>query len=195
MISAAILLAGQLDWAAIQLGFISLRVAATSSPPDHLFRVPAWLTPLTATLVHGGIAHIAFNLVMLAYCGQATEKVVGSVGVMILYVVGAYFAAFGQWVMDPSLVQPMIGASGAISAVVGAYALLFGRRRAAAIGPVSGDVVHIVWLALAWAGIQLLIGFAGIGMGGNIAIGAHIGGFIVGLLLARPLMLWRYRHA
>ncbi|WP_254603116.1 rhomboid family intramembrane serine protease [Sphingomonas bacterium] len=177
------------------MGFIPLRVAATSSPPDHLFWVPAWLTPLTATLVHGGIGHIAFNLVMLAYCGQATEKVVGSVGITMLYVDGAYFAAFGQWVMDPSLVQPMIGASGAISAVVGAYALLFGRRRAAAIGPVSGDVVHIVWLALAWVGIQLLIGFAGIGMGGNIAIGAHIGGFIVGLLLARPLMLWRYRHA
>lgn len=182
-------------WAAVELGFIPLRVTASSIPADHLFLLPAWLTPLTATLVHGGLAHVAFNLVMLAFCGQATERVVGSAGIAILYVVGAYFAAFGQWTMEPSLVMPMIGASGAISAVVGAYALLFGKRRAQALGPIPGDVVHIVWLAIAWVGIQLLIGFAGIGMGGNIAIGAHIGGFVVGLLLARPLTLWRYRHA
>ena len=164
-------------------------------PVDHLFWIPAWLTPLTATLVHGGVAHIAFNLVMLAYCGQAAEKVVGSAGIAILYVVGAYFAAFGQWAMGPTLALPMIGASGAISAIVGTYALLFGTRRAKPLGPISGDIVHILWLAVAWVGIQLLIGFAGMGMGGNIAIGAHIGGFMVGLLLARPLLLWRYRHA
>ena len=188
-------MSGQLDWAAIQLGFIPLRVTAASAPVEHIFWIPAWLTPLTATLVHGGIAHIAFNIVMLAYCGQAAEKVVGSVGIVVLYVVGAYFAAFGQWAMGPTLVLPMIGASGAISAVVGAYALLFGKRRAKAVGPVSGDLLHILWLAVAWVGIQLLIGFAGMGMGGNIAIGAHIGGFVVGLLLARPLLLWRYRHA
>ena len=195
LVSAIVLLSGQLDWAAIELGFIPLRVSAAAMPADHVFLLPAWLTPLTATLVHGGIAHIAFNLVMLGYCGQAIEKVVGSAGIVILYVVGAYFAAFGQWVMGPWLMLPMIGASGAISAVVGAYALLFGQRRAKALGPISGDVIHIVWLAVAWVGIQLLIGFAGMGMGGNIAIGAHIGGFIVGLILARPLLLWRYRHA
>ena len=195
LVSAVILLSGQLGWAALQLGFIPLRVTASVAPADHVFWVPAWLTPLTATLVHGGIAHIAFNLVMLAYCGRATERVVSSTGIIVLYIVGAYFAAFGQWVMGPSLLAPMIGASGAISAIVGAYALLFGRRRAKAIGPIAGDVVHILWLAAAWVGLQLLIGFAGMGMGGTIAIGAHIGGFVVGLVLARPLLLWRYRHA
>ena len=56
----------------------------------------------------------------------------------------------------------MIGASGAISAVVGAYALLYGERRAQAIGPVPAGVVHVAWLAAAWIGIQLLIGLAGL---------------------------------
>ena len=83
---------------------------------------------------------------------------------------------------------PMIGASGAISAIVGAYALLFGERRARRIGPVPADVVHIAWLAAAWVGIQLLIGAAGMG-DVTVAIGAHIGGFAAGLVLARPLLL------
>ena len=105
--------------------------------------MPAWLTPLTATLIHGGLAHVAFNLVMLAFCGQATERVRGiGRGSRSSIVVGAYVAAFGQWTLEPSLVMPMIGASGAISAVVGAYALLFGTRRAQALGPIPGDVVQ-----------------------------------------------------
>ena len=60
-------------------------------------------------------------------------------------------------------------------------------------------VVHVVWLAAAWIGIQLLMGLAGfgssVGANGPIAIGAHIGGFLAGLVLARPLLLWRYRAA
>ena len=83
--------------------------------------------------------------------------------------------------------------------MVGTYALLFGQRRAAAIGPIPGGVVHVAWLAAAWIGIQALIGFAGMGLpgagGAAVAVGAHIGGFLVGLALARPLLLWRYRHA
>ena len=53
----------------------------------------------------------------------------------------------------------------------------------------------MVWLAVAWISIQLLIGVAGMGGGPLIAIGAHIGGFIAGLVLTRPLLLWHYRNA
>ena len=55
--------------------------------------------------------------------------------------------------------------------------------------------MHVVWLAAAWIGIQLMIGVAGLGGATRIAIGAHIGGFLAGLALARPLLLWRYRGA
>lgn len=178
--------------AAMQGGFIPARIVGVTA--DHAFLVPALLTPLTATLVHGGFAHLAFNLVMLVFCGAAVERVVGSAGVVILYLIGAFAGAAGQWVFEPGSSVPMIGASGAISAIVGAYALLFGERRAQRWGPVPGDVLHVLWLAAAWIGIQFLVGLAGMG-GVTVAIGAHIGGFVAGLILARPLLLWRYRGA
>ncbi|WP_242095613.1 rhomboid family intramembrane serine protease [Sphingomonas sp. CROZ-RG-20F-R02-07] len=195
IVSALILLTGRLPYAAVEAGFIPVRASGMVA---HAFLVPLLLTPLTATLVHGGIAHLGFNLVMLVYCGQQAERATGATGLAILYVVGAYAAAAAQYAFDPSSLSPMIGASGAISAVVAAYALLYGERRAQAIGPIPGGVVHVAWLAAAWIGIQLLIGYAGFGEGagtGPIAIGAHIGGFVAGLALARPLLLWRYRHA
>jgi membrane associated rhomboid family serine protease len=195
VLSALILLTGSLNWAAVEGGFLPVRLSGLVA---HAFVVPVALTPLTATLVHGGIAHLGFNLLMFVYCGRQTERATGAWGLAILYGVGAYAAAAAQYAFDPDSASPMIGASGAISAVVAAYALLYGERRAQPIGPIPGDVVHVAWLAAAWIGIQLLIGYAGFGEGvgtGPIAIGAHIGGFVAGLVLARPLLLWRYRHA
>ncbi len=193
--SGLILLTGSLPWWAVNAGFIPLRVDTAVIATAHHFAVPAWATPLTATLVHGGLAHVALNMVMLVFCGQAVERAIGPVGVVVLYLVGAYAAALGHWAFGPQSVAPMIGASGAISAIVGAYALLYGERQAHAIGPVPAGVVHVAWLAAAWIGIQLLTGLAGFGGGAPIAIGAHIGGFVAGLILARPLLLWRYRAA
>lgn len=199
LVSALLILSGTLPYWAVNAGFIPLRLTDFGSPSDHLFAVPAWATPLTATLIHGGWAHIGLNLIMLVYCGQFTERAIGAGGIVILYLVGAYAAAVGHWAMDPRSIAPMVGASGAISAIVGAYALLYGQRQAKAIGPVPAGVVHVAWLAAAWIGIQLLMGIAGfgasVGATGPIAIGAHIGGFLAGLVLARPLLLWRYRRA
>ena len=180
-------------------GVVAARFAGAVLPPDVAVQVPAWLTPLSCTLVHAGLAHLVLNLVMLGFCGAQVERVLGTRALLLLYFIGAYAAALGQWLLAPMSVVPVIGASGAISAVVGAYALLFGQRRAEAIGPIPGGVVHVVWLAAAWIGIQALIGFAGMGLPGTggaaVAVGAHTGGFIAGLALARPLLLWRYRHA
>src|SRR5688500_16270689 len=110
------------DDAAIWGGFIPERVAGI--PGDHIL-APVWLTPLTATLVHAGIVHLLFNLLILLYCGRAIEPIVGSIGLAILYVVGAYAAAAAHYYLHVEDGVPMVGASGAISAVLGAYALLF----------------------------------------------------------------------
>ncbi len=194
LVSALLILTGMLSQAAIGAGFIPLRVDGAVLPSGLAVAVPLWLTPLTATLIHGGWAHLAFNLLMFVFCGRETERAVGAGGIAVLYLVGAYAAAAMQWVFSPASALPMIGASGAISAVVGAYAVLFGKRRTKRMGPVPAHIIHIVWLAAAWIGIQLLIGFAGMG-GVTVAIGAHIGGFVAGLVLARPLLGWRYRRA
>ena len=194
-VSLLILLAGWLPEAAVGGGVIPLRLAGAVMPADHGLVVPTWLTPLTATLIHGGFAHVALNLVMLGYCGAQAERPLGSGGFVALYIVGAYAAAAGQWALTPGSPVPMIGASGAISAVVAAYALLYGESRVRRLGPLPAGLLHVLWLAAAWIGIQALIGIAGMGSGPTVAIGAHIGGFLAGLALARPLLLWRYRRA
>ncbi len=195
-VSALISLAGAESYFALVAGFIpAIATGNAYLPPDIGIAVPWWLTPLTATLVHAGFIHLALNLVMMIYCGQQAERGLKPFGIVILYVVGAYAAAAGQWLQNPASEVPMIGASGAISAVLAAYALMFGKSRAKPLGPIPANVVHVAWLAAAWIGIQLLIGVAGLGGQSNIAIFAHIGGFLAGLILARPLLLWQYRHA
>ncbi len=174
----------------LQAGFIPARL--TEAFPFEA--VPFWLTPLTATLLHGGLLHLGFNLLMLVYCGRQVESVLGGLRLVILYIVGAYGAALGQYLLDPGSTGPMIGASGAISAVVGTYALMFGRGQVRRIGPVPGIVVRALWLAVAWVFLQWGIGFASGGTASPIAFAAHIGGFVTGLVLMYPLLEWRYRY-
>ena len=155
--------------------------------------VPAWLTPLSSAFLHSGLLHLSFNMLMLLFCGRFVEQALGPQLMALLYIVGAYAAALAQFAVDSGSLIPMVGASGAISAVLGAYALLFARNRVDAVGPIPSHIVRIIWLTLAWIGIQLLIGFATSGNLQGIAIFAHIGGFVAGLLLTRPLLEWRFR--
>jgi membrane associated rhomboid family serine protease len=110
-------------------------------------------------------------------------------------VVGAYAAAVAQWLPDPLSTVPMVGASGAISAVIGAFALSFGRARRITASPAVNRWINAVWLMVAWVVLQLMMGWLGNAEGFLLAIPAHVGGFAVGLLLQRPLLLWRYRSA
>ncbi len=173
-------------------GFIPARMNVGA--PDVL-AVPAFLTPLSASLVHGGLFHLASNMLALVYCGREVERVLGWKAMAALYYFSAYAAAIGHYLMDPMSIQPMVGASGAISGVVGTYAMLFSRQRPKRVGPVPAHYVHMLWLAAAWVGIQWLTGVAAQSGGYNIAIAAHVFGFFAGLLLARGLLAWRYRGA
>ena len=157
--------------------------------------VPAWLTPLSSAFLHSGLLHISFNMLMLLFCGRFVEQALGSQLMAVLYVAGAYAAAIAQFAVEPGSMIPMVGASGAISAILGAYALLFARNKVDPVGPIPGHVVRIIWLTLAWIGIQLMIGLATSGNLQGIAIFAHIGGFVAGLVLTRPLLEWRFRSA
>jgi len=189
-ISFYVLLSGRVGITAVLGGFTPARFAGLTIPPFHGAPVPAVLTPLTATLLHAGVGHLGFNMAGLAFAGALTERALGGRGLAVLYVAGAYAAALGQWFPNPLSTVPMIGASGAVSAVVAAYALLYGRRRTRTLGPGRGAVVHAAWLALAWIGLQVLVEVAGFG-GGRVAVGAHIGGFLAGLALAGPLFAMR----
>jgi len=162
--------------------------------------VPVWLQPLTATLVHAGFPHLLFNMIVLAFCGRPVETVLGTPAMAILYVLGAYAAAGAQYLVDPG--APMIGASGAISAVLGAYAMLFGRNKVKVASPTLALWLNALWLMTAWVVLQICVGIALSGAsfltggeGVTIAVAAHIGGFILGVLLANPLLLFKYRKA
>ncbi|MFL6722391.1 MAG: rhomboid family intramembrane serine protease [Sphingomonas sp.] len=185
------ILLGKSEQAAYMLGFIPLRVTHAVVWPA----VPVILTPLTATLVHSGFVHIGFNLLILAWCGAAVERTIGATGLIVLYVVGAFAAAAAQWAMDPSGSVPTIGASGAISAVMGAFALSFGRARAFTDNLRVNRWINVAWLLAAWVVLQMMMGWLAGAQGYLLATPAHVGGFAAGLLLQRPLLLWRYRSA
>jgi membrane associated rhomboid family serine protease len=90
---------------------------------------------------------------------------------------------------------PWIGASGAVSAVVGAFSLSFGRPKQIVKSIRVNRWLNALWLLAAWVVIQVMMGIIAGGQGIVIGTAAHIGGFIAGLLLQRPLLLWRYRNA
>jgi membrane associated rhomboid family serine protease len=182
------------DWAALNLGFWPATPLGS--------QVPVWLQPLTATLVHSGFLHLLFNMVILVFCGRPVESVLGSPAMAILYLLGAYASAGAQYLVDPQAIAPMIGASGAISAVIGAYAMLFGRNKVKVASPTLALWLNALWLMAAWVVLQIFVGIALSGSsfitggeGVQVAVAAHIGGFIVGVLLANPLLLFKYRKA
>jgi len=180
-----------LDSIAFLGGFVPARM---SQNIPELNLIPAFLTPLTATFLHGDILHLSMNLPTFWFCGKIVERFIGTSGLILLYVAGAYASAGLHYLVNMQDMQPMIGASGAISAVVGAYALLFSTSEARRIGPIPAEWVRALWLAAGWVGVQWLIGIAGAASGYNIAIAAHIGGFFAGLLLAKPLLRRRFSN-
>ena len=176
----------------IMFGFIPAEITSGAWRMDP---VRAALSPLSATLVHGGLMHLLFNLLTLLVCGRFVERALGMGGMAALYVAGAYAAALARLLVTPESPVVGIGASTSVSAVIGAYAVLFSVSKAKAIGPISAKAVQVIWLALAWIGIQLLTGLATRGFGTQIDIISHIGGFLAGILLARPLLRFRFRKA
>ena len=162
---------------------------------DVGYMLPVWLTPLSSAFLHGGILHVALNMLMLLMVGANLERVLGSKSYALLFGAGIIASAAAQFAIDPQSVVPVVGASGAISALFAAHMQLFPRNRPKDWGRVSGKVVHAVQLLIAWVAFNLMLGFVGPGIGVNIAIWAHIGGFVAGLALTWPLLNWRYRNA
>ena len=183
---------GRSEQAALVMGFIPARFSGLAVP---FVAVPTFLTPLSATLVHSGLIHLGFNLLVFVWCGAAVERVLGKTGLIMLYLVGAYTAALAQWAVDPMGIMPMVGASGAISAVMGAFALSFGRAKRVTKSIRLNRWINVVWLMVAWIVLQFMMGWLAGGEGYLVATPAHVGGFATGLLLQRPLLLWRYRNA
>jgi membrane associated rhomboid family serine protease len=189
---SAIAILGGVDYWAVFAGFIPARISGAVALPGAL---PALITPFSSALVHGSWLHLGVNILMLTFAGSMVERVIGASGLLFAYVVGALVAAFSQFVVDPGSPIPMVGASGAISALFGLYALFFGRPKQFSSNMRLNRWIHVMWLLVTWVVLQWMAGMLAGGEGVMLATPAHIGGFIAGLLLQRPLLLWRYRKA
>jgi membrane associated rhomboid family serine protease len=181
-----------LDWFVAMAGFIPARLAGVIDLGGAL---PAWITPLTSALLHGSWVHLIINMVMLSIAGSQVERVVGASGLVMAYTLGAIVAALAQFAWDPSSPVPMVGASGAISALFGLYAIYFGQPKQVSQNPRVNRWIHVAWLLAAWVVLQWMSAMLAGGEGVMLATPAHIGGFVAGLAMHKPLLLWRYRKA
>ncbi len=204
-VAVAVVLLVPIWWqhAVILGGMFPARLAGDNAAfADVGLAVPAILTPISAAFIHGGIAHVLLNMLMLLLIGKMVERVLGGGIYLLLYIIGAYaaaatetIAALLKWPMAQDIMTPAIGASGAISAIIGAYVLLFPNKQPKDWGRIPASVARPLHLFVAWILINLAMAFVAPELGLGIAIWSHIGGFTAGLLLVRPLLLWRYRKA
>ena len=150
--------------------------------------VPArfsWLTLATSMFLHGGWLHFLGNMLYLWIFGNNIEDAMGHAKFVAFYLLSGILAALSHAVTDPSSQIPMVGASGAISAVLGAYLLLFPRAHVLVLLPAIGMTRVAAGIVLGmWFITQLISGGMSVGAtGGGVAFFAHIGGFIAGMAL------------
>jgi membrane associated rhomboid family serine protease len=161
--------------------------------------LPFWTTLFTSMFLHGGWAHLGGNMLYLWIFGDNIEKVLGGVRYLIFYLVCGVAAAFAHILSSPHSAMPTVGASGAISGVLGGYLVLFPRNRVRVF--TRGGIVAVpafVMLGL-WILIQLVSGVGSIARtadtGGGVAYMAHVGGFVAGVVLIKLMAAGRTRPA
>ncbi len=169
------------------LGMIPAVLFDEASLPPDLALVPASMTVLTSMFLHGGWMHLIGNMLYLWVFGNNVEDSMGHLRFIIFYLLCGSFAALGQAFIYPASQIPMIGASGAISGVLGAYLLLFPRARILVVIPL-GFLFPLLripagWVLGAWFALQIFSSFGANPEQGGVAWFAHIGGFIAGMAL------------
>ncbi len=165
-----------------------------------LFDPFTWMPLFTHMFLHGGWVHFLSNMWTLFIFGDNVEDRMGSGRFLLFYLLGGVLAGLAQAFVDPASRVPAIGASGAIAAVLGAYFLFFPGSRVITFVPVFFlpwfvEIPSFIYLGF-WFISQLFSGVAALATvsgvaGGGVAWWAHIGGFVAGLLLARPFAAGR----
>jgi membrane associated rhomboid family serine protease len=159
-----------------------LRGASQPGPTGQI----VWLTPIAAMFIHGGLLHLLGNLLYLWIFGRRIEDLLGHARFFLFYLVCGLIASGVQVASDPNSYAPIVGASGAISGVLGAYAVSYPSGR-----------LHLLWppmripaalFLLAWIVIQIASGLAGAAEDSpGVAWWAHVGGFVTGMALIRSM--------
>ncbi len=165
-------------------------------PPSGL--VPWWLTLLTSMFVHGGWLHLIFNMLYLWIFGDNVEALLGRARFLAFYLVCGLLAAAAQVAVDLDSTTPVIGASGAVAGVLGAYIARWPRARVTTVFVLVFffPVVQLsAWVLLGvWFVLQALEGVVSLSGRADVAYFAHIGGFVAGMLLIWLLAATRTRR-
>ena len=152
-------------------------------------------TIFSSMFLHGGILHLGGNMLYLFIFGDNIESVLGSLRYLLFYLLCGVAAFASHYLFDLSSQVPMIGASGAISGVLGAYAVRFPHARVSVLLPMI-----IIWQVITipavlvlgfWFVMQLFSGATGSAQSGGVAWLAHVGGFVAGVLF---MLVWKRRH-
>jgi membrane associated rhomboid family serine protease len=164
--------------------------------PFEIDQKPWWVTLFTSMFMHGGILHIAGNMLFLWVFGNNIEDRLGRVKFLLFYLLAGLIAVYTQALIDPGSTAPTIGASGAIAGVLGAYALLFPRARVLTLIFIIFfvtlvEIPALILLAI-WFILQFVpaLGQVAVGTGGDqgVAYFAHVGGFAFGLAVAAVML-------
>jgi membrane associated rhomboid family serine protease len=164
-------------------------------------QAPWWATIFTSMFMHGGLLHIAFNMLFLWIFGNNIEEAMGRLRFILFYLLAGVVAAYSQCLLNADSAVPLIGASGAVAGVMGAYMMLYPRARVLTLLIIIFFVTLVEIPALVWIGIWFVLQFLSVAGQlatpeladqGGVAYLAHIGGFLFGAITIR-LFANRYR--
>jgi membrane associated rhomboid family serine protease len=165
-----------------------------SAIPAEISRLHDLYGLITSMFLHGGWAHLIGNMVFLLVFGDNIEDAMGHVSYLLFYLLTGIIAGLAQILLSPSSTIPLIGASGAISGVLGAYIVLFpqGKVRTLVFLGYFGQIILVpAWVMIGlWFALQLFSGLTSLGATdvGGVAFWAHVGGFVSGAVL-----VWLFR--
>jgi membrane associated rhomboid family serine protease len=169
------------------LGVTPATLIGHQSLPTELYLVPPAATLVSSMFLHGGWMHIIGNMLYLWIFGNNVEDAMGHARFVAFYLLCGLAAALAQALPDPASTVPMIGASGAISGVLGAYLLLYPHARVLTLIPLGFYMRFVylpAWLMLGfWFVLQIVSTLIVAEERGGVAWGAHIGGFVAGMAL------------
>ena len=181
---------GGLERSVWRFGLVPAVLSGEARLAPALAAAPAPLTLLTSMFLHGGILHLAGNLLYLWVFGNNVEDRLGHLGFLVFYLAAGLVAAAFQIALEPGARLPMVGASGAVSGVLGAYLVLWPRARVTIFVPMLPFFLPRIragWLLGFWFAMQLVGVWAAPSEVGGVAFGAHVGGFLVGVAVGALL--------
>jgi membrane associated rhomboid family serine protease len=182
-------------------GLVPANLTASFMGKSTMLPFPAWVTLFSSQFLHGNWPHVGFNMLFLWVFGNNVEDALGKIKYIIFYLGCGVLAALSQWVFSINSSIPMVGASGAIAGVLGAYILRFPRAKILTMVPLGFVIapfeIPAVFFLGFWFLQQVLSGLFSLSDGpqmGGVAYWAHAGGFFFGPMLGALLGLYKRQH-